>query len=107
MNVAGPALTSRDVALKVTVRSGGTVTAAREIAMLKPFTGVTVTVDKPVAPAWRVRCVGSDETSKSAVGTQLVGLVETAWAGRGAKKHSPRISIMKRILVIIGRLLRE
>jgi hypothetical protein len=103
VNVAGPVLIYSVVALRVTVRSVGTLALVRVIGWLKPFVGVTVTVDTPVAPFVKTSVDGSDVRSKSAVGVHV--LDKTAWAGRGAKKPSPRISTTNRIFVIIGRLL--
>ena len=103
VNVAGPVLISSVVALRVTVRSVGTLASMRVIGWLNPSIGVTVTVDTPAPPFVKTSVDGSDVTSKSAVGVHV--LDETAWAGRGAKKPSPRINITNRIFVIIGRLI--
>jgi hypothetical protein len=67
---------STDVALRVTVRSVGTLFVEREIAWLYPFIGVTVKVDTPVAPAVRVRVERSGTIVKSGVGVHV--LDETA-----------------------------
>ena len=76
VNVAGPVLISSVVALRVTVRSVGTLASMRVIGWLNPSIGVTVTVDTPAPPFVKTSVDGSDVTSKSAVGVHV--LDETA-----------------------------
>src|SRR6058998_1854327 len=106
VNKAGPPPRSSEVSLSVTVRSAGTLVSARLIGLLKPFIGVTVTVTTPTAPCARTRVDGSDKTRKSASGVHVLGN-KTACAGRDAKKPSPRISIMNKIFVVIGKRVLE
>jgi hypothetical protein len=96
--VLGPELKSRDIVLSFGVRFGSTLTRTSETIPVKPFSGVNVRFEVPVADAPRLSGLGVASGRKSGVAEQVVG--EAARTGLGRYTATPRMNTIKRILVM-------